>query len=71
MNPAFTISIDNDWQISSRVTCRAEVSISCGSTHGVVSLTFQPEALRELMRQAAEALDEVDARYDAIRARAV
>lgn len=72
MNPHFTVNVGDGCQISSRVTCGAQVTFLCGDGHaGAITLTFNPDALRELMRQGALALDEVEARFLTIRAEAV
>lgn len=50
-------------QISYHVNCGGDVTMSIGP----LQLTFQPEALGEFLRQGMEALNEVEARYTAIR----
>jgi hypothetical protein len=57
MTPAPTV------QITYRVNCGGDVTVSIGP----LQLTFQPDALSEFLRKGAEALNEVEARYKAIR----
>jgi len=75
MNSATTIrsrvAIGAGCPITYQVSCGAEADIRCGNSDGVLQLTFQADALREFLRVGAEALREMDARIDAIRAQAV
>ncbi|GAB3443410.1 hypothetical protein [Actinophytocola sediminis] len=50
-------------QITYRVNCGGDITVSIGP----LQLNFQPDALAEFLRLGAEALDEVEARYTAIR----
>ncbi|MCT2581606.1 hypothetical protein [Actinophytocola gossypii] len=65
MNPAFAVSIGDSCRISSRVSCGAEIDISCDG----LTLTFHPDALREVLRHGIAALNEVESRHAAIRTR--
>lgn len=65
MNPRLALSVGDSRRIRSRVSCGAEIDISCDG----LTLTFHPDALRELLRQGTAALDEVESRHAAIRAR--
>lgn len=62
--------IGDGCRISYHVNCGGEVTVSFGSANGMLELTFQPDALGEFLRRGVEALDEVEARYAAIRAQA-
>jgi hypothetical protein len=56
--------IGDGCQISYHVNCGGDVTVSIGP----LQLILQPEVLADLLRRGAEALEEVEARYAAIRA---
>lgn len=62
--------ITDGCRISYHVNCAAEVTVSFGTANGMLELTFHADALGEFVRQGSDALDEVEARYAAIRAQA-
>ena len=53
-------------QITCRVNCGGDITVSIGP----LQLRVPPEAFREFLRSGAQALDEVEARYTAIREQA-